>query len=114
MNIPQFTAQVSLYRTSNRYRSAGSELSGLSSTQSVVAAYIPGASTQSRCNLCLKDCDNKLSNCLDFAAVGSIFFPLGVLQALCYSDASDCRDQCATPGIFGSCCPKVCGPRNSS
>ena len=54
MSIPEFTAQASLYRTSNRYRSSGSEFSGLPPTQSVVAAYYPGRSTQYRCNKCLQ------------------------------------------------------------
>jgi hypothetical protein len=36
MSIPEFTAQVSLYRTSNRYRSSGSECGDLQSGESIV------------------------------------------------------------------------------
>ena len=36
MNMPEFTAQASLYTTSNRYRSLGPEVSRLPSTQSVI------------------------------------------------------------------------------
>jgi hypothetical protein len=38
MNIPQFTAQTSLYRTSNRYRSSALDFGGSSPNQAVVPA----------------------------------------------------------------------------
>jgi hypothetical protein len=114
MNMPEFTAQSSLYRTSNRYRSSGSELSGLPSTQSVVAAYHPGPSTRKRCDMCLQSCANAKNSCEDFVAgLVSWWNPVAalLLYAGCYSDAADCRDQCANPPL-GACCPKACGPLN--
>lgn len=115
MNLPAFTASASLYRTSNHYRSSSSELSSLPSTASVVAAYHPGPSTQARCNRCLQDCAFTLDNCLSFNDRWiSWWNPAGLfLNALCYSDAADCRDQCANPPL-GACCPKACGTRNPS
>jgi hypothetical protein len=49
MNIPAFTAQASLYRTSNRYRSSGREAGNLWSGESVVPAYYPGPAGEAAC-----------------------------------------------------------------
>lgn len=116
MNLPGFTAQASLYRTSNRYRSSGSEFSGLPSTQSVVAAYHPGPSTQQRCNMCLQSCAFERDSCLSFVDTWISWWNLPVallLYADCIDQAADCRDQCANPPL-GACCPKTCGPLNPS
>jgi hypothetical protein len=113
INMPGFSGEASLYGTRTRYRSFGAEFDCSLSGQSVVAAYHPGPATQYHCRLCLQDCANTLDTCLDFAGVGSIFFPPGILQALCYSDARDCKDQCSTPPL-GACCPKACGPVDPS
>lgn len=118
MNIPAFTAQASLYRTSNRYRSSGAEFGGSIPAQSVVAAYYPGPSTQYRCNKCLQTCAFNKRDCVDFVVrFVSWWTPPPVallLYAGCESDSTDCRDQCTRVGPFGSCCPKVCGPGNPS
>jgi hypothetical protein len=42
MNIPNFTAQASLYRASHSYRSSGSEFDGSLSAQSVFPAFYQG------------------------------------------------------------------------
>jgi hypothetical protein len=116
MRIPAFTAQASLYRTSNRYRSSGSEFDGSPPAQSVVAAYQPGPSTQKRCDMCLQSCTNAKNSCEDFVAgLVSWWNPVAGLwlYADCASSAADCRDQCVNPPL-GACCPKACGPLNPS
>jgi hypothetical protein len=89
----------------------------LPSTQSVVATYYPGPSTQYRCNKCLQTCAFNKRDCVDFVVrYVSWWNPPAalLLYAGCESDSTDCRDQCARVGLFGSCCDKVCGPRNPS
>jgi hypothetical protein len=115
MNIPQFTAQSSLYRTSNHYRSSAVEFDGSIPAQSVVAAYHPGPTTQYRCNKCLGTCAFDRDNCLNLVDTWiSWWDPLAqLLYAKCYSDAGDCIDQCSKPPL-GACCPKACGPLNPS
>ena len=116
MNIPNFTAQASLYRTSRRYHSPGSQFSGFASTQSVVAAYHPGPTTQSHCNKCLQACAFDRDNCVSFVDTWvSWWNPLApLLYARCYSNAADCFERCADPAVLGPCCPKVCGPLDPS
>ena len=115
MNLPAFTASASLYRTSNRYRSSSSEFSSLPSTESVVAAYRPGPSTQARCNECLQSCANDRASCDSWVAgLLSWWNPwAGYGYTRCASDAANCRASCSIPRL-GPCCPKVCGPRNPS
>ena len=113
MNIPAFTAQASLYRTSNRYRSSGFEAHGLRSSESVIAAYSPGQATLQRCRSCLNTCAFDRENCLAFAdrAVSWWNPAVGILlYAGCETDFADCRDKCGTG--LGPCCPKACGPRD--
>ncbi len=110
MTLPRFTAAASLYKTSNRYRSAGLGFAGSSTARSVVAAYHPGPNTTYRCNSCLQNCRYVQSTCEDFALAGS-WSPFGPwLFAACYSDAEDCRERCGTG--LGPCCPKTCGARD--
>src|SRR6476620_12455766 len=68
MSLPAYTAQASLYRTSNRYRSSVAEFSGSVPAQSVVAAYIPGPETQNRCKGCTDACDLVNDACLSWVA----------------------------------------------
>jgi len=127
MNIPAFTAQASLYRTSNRYRSSGGDFGGSISAQSVVAAYIPGPETQNRCSGCTDVCVGLRDICLAKTALGVLqgcaatlgfgcgpFIALGVLQtAGCYAHYAECFGYCHIPNVPGvwksSCCPIVCG-----
>lgn len=127
MNIPEFTAQASLYRTSNRYRSSGGDFGGSMPAQSVVAAYIPGPETQNRCSGCTDVCVGLRNICLAKTAVevlegclGTLGFGCGpaiawgALQtAGCYAHYAECFGYCQIPNIPGvwksSCCPVVCG-----
>jgi hypothetical protein len=126
MNIPQFTAQSSLYRTSSRYRSSATE--GSMPAQSVLAAYIPGPQTQHDCSVCTDACARPRNVCLAKAAVevteacwASLGFGCGAAIALgyiqagaCYELYETCVGYCNIPGglgpFSGPCCPKVCGP----
>jgi len=112
MSIPEFTAEASLYRTNNRYRSSGSEFEGSPSTQSVVAAYFPGTATQAKCNRCSEIDLRNYGGCLTVGAIGCIasgpFYPVcagGVLGA-CNLGLLGAQALCA----YDDCCPKRCGP----
>lgn len=112
MNIPQFTAQASLYKTSNGYRSSGCEFSHLPSGQSVVAAYHPGPTTRAICNGCLQVCSDNWHSC-ESAAIGLFSWwnlPLMIgLEAMCDSARERCHNDCADV-----CCPQRCAPGEPS
>jgi hypothetical protein len=99
MNIPQFTAQSSLYRTSNRYRSSGPEGGNLWSGDSVVPAYNPGPAAQAACNKCADSALGDYFKCIAFEG-----FPLSLVHCTlrAWWDAGAC--------IVDDCCPKRCGP----
>ncbi len=109
MNIPEFTAEASLYRTSNSYRSSGSEFDGSPTTQSVVAAYFPGPGTRGKCNECLESCAKGSVTC-NLLALGTIWYPPAAAAAFtaCFTGAYVCSGLCLAP-VIGKCCPKVCG-----
>jgi hypothetical protein len=122
MNIPAFTAQASLYRTSNLYRAFG-DFGGSIADESVVAAYIPGPATRQRCSDCTYACEAERNTCLlkvaAAAAEGCILSgsPWGcVLSAIdhigeaadCYIPYETCRGYCHIPGPDSRCCPKLC------
>jgi len=128
MNIPAFTAQASLYRTSNRYRSSGAECDGSMPAQSVVAAYIPGPETMNRCSGCIDVCVATRDICLvkvgievleecggtlGFGCLGAIGW--GYIQTGgCYAHYAECFGICHIPSVDelgwnSPCCPKVCG-----
>jgi hypothetical protein len=128
MNIPAFTAQASLYRTSNRYHSSVAEFHGSISGQSVVAAYIPGPETQNRCSGCTDICVATRNICLAKVAAGvveecwgtlglgcAVAIGWGVIQTGgCYAHYAECFGICQIPsadelGWKSPCCPKVCG-----
>src|SRR5437867_5536007 len=99
MNIPQFTAQASLYRTSNRYRSSGAELVGSQSAQLVLPAYIPGPATQHDCSVCTGVCAIELELCgagvaLYVAGVCAATLGLGCAGAAAWGAAvlADCAE----------------------
>jgi hypothetical protein len=120
MNIPAFTAQASLYRTSSRYRSCGSEFSGLPSAQSVVSAYYPGPGTTHDCQSCINTCLKVFGLCSAGAAavvgVGCLAIvtcPAAVaaattIQEGCTVALAGCYGICNIPYV-GECCPKPCG-----
>ena|SRR3982751_2805464 len=126
MTIPTFTAQSSLYRTSNRYRSSGGELGGSIPAQPVIAAYIPGPETQNRCGGCTDVCAATRDICLAKAGAmvaeacwTSLGFGCGPAIALGYIQAASCEalylecfGDCNIPSIGpwkSPCCPKPCG-----
>jgi hypothetical protein len=128
MNLPEFTAQASLYRTSNRYRSSGAECDGSMPAQSVVAAYIPGPETQNRCSGCTAWCVAARNICLVKVAKGVLegcsgTLGFGCLAAIgwgvvqtggCYAHYAECFGLCHIPSADeldwkSPCCPKVCG-----
>lgn len=129
MKVPGFSAQASLYASSNQYRSSPAA-DGSALPQSVVAAYIPGPQTQHDCSVCTDACAVPRDVCLAKVAVtvaeacvASLFFGCGAAVALgyiqtasCYSAYEACLGYCNIPGglgpFSGPCCPKVCGPPN--
>jgi len=126
MNIPQFTAQSSLYRTSNRYRSSIADFGSSIMDQSIVPSYIPGAMTRSKCSGCTEGCAITWDICLAKTAVevteacwASLGFGCGAAIALgyiqtgaCYESYAACMGICNIPGnpVWRNvpCCPKVC------
>jgi hypothetical protein len=127
MNIPAFTAEASLYRTSNRYFSSMANLGDSLANQSVVAAYIPGPESQTACDHCLHNykvlrdiCLAKTAVMWAEACIGSLGFGCGAATAWAYQEAAACEEGyligygvCHIPGglgeLSGPCCPKVCG-----
>jgi hypothetical protein len=126
MKIPEFTAQASLYMSSNRYRSSCAECDGSLPAQSVVAAYLPGPETMKTCEGCVGGCAAKRNICFLKAGVFAFescleagpFFPICLIEeaaslvAGCYEGYSICFGDCHIPfdtPFSGGCCPKICG-----
>lgn len=119
MNMPGFTAEASLYRTSGRYRASASDFGGSPLSEPIVPAYFPGPGTQAACNTCLEGCAKNNAIC-SFLAMqplwGCIFPPAcpvaaaiaGSLLAGCQTTHLICSAGCVVPGPWTSCCPKVC------
>jgi hypothetical protein len=110
MNIPAFSAQASLYKTSNRYRSSGGEFSGLPSAQPVVGAYYPGPATVANCRSCYQVCRDNGFDCesalIELFGWWDPFGPwFSALRAECDATEERCRNNCADV-----CCPQLCGP----
>ncbi len=119
MSIPEFTAQISLYRTNNRYRFSSANLNDSVSPQSVIAAYFPGPETQAACDNCLDGCAQTLAQCSLIAGaplLACIFPPLcpgaaavaGAALAACDLNSLACIGRCQAL----HCCPKACGTPN--
>lgn len=98
MNIPEFTAQASLYKSSNRYRSSGLKCDK-GSGESIMPAYYPGPAAQAACNQCTKSALADYFECI--ATEG---FPVSLIHCTlkAWWDAGSC--------IVDDCCPKRCGP----
>jgi hypothetical protein len=119
MNIPAFTAQASLYRTSNSYRSSALNFGGSSPAQPVVLAYMPGPGTQAKCSTCLSHCAKNLAICSGIAAapLAACVFPPACLAAAAVAGAAlaGCDFTslgCIADCTWNDCCPKACGTPN--
>lgn len=122
MSVPEFTAEASLYRTSGRYRSSGSEGSVLWSGESIVPAYYPGTATQANCNRCLKTAQKNFGWCLGIGGAGCGLgcIAAGPFYAACFAscmggvlatcDVNLLRESAAC--ALDDCCPKACGTPN--
>lgn len=127
MNVPAFTAQASLYRTSNRYRSLSSEPGDPACVHSIVPAYMPGPATQRDCSVCTGLCDKEIEGCaivvagvvsavcvatLGFGCPGAVAAGEAALT-VCAEAYAACIGYCNIPGwvpvVGGYCCPKICG-----
>ena len=131
MNIPQFSAEASLYRTTRQYRSSISEYRAQPATPySVFPAYMPGPATQRDCSVCTGSCDKLFEVCgigvvagvsavcvatLGFGCPAAVAAGEAVLVG-CAEAYAACIGYCNVPGwvpvVGGYCCPKICGPPN--
>jgi len=118
MNMPGFTAEASVYKTSKHYRASVSVLS-TSVPEIIVPVYYPSPKTRSDCNTCLEDCVTGSIECDAAAAAilaGCIFPPLcpGAVAAAgaallgCQTAFLTCAGICDAT----KCCPKLCGTPN--
>src|SRR5262245_32944949 len=67
-SVPGFTAETTLYRSANRYRSYGAPIGGLSSAQSVILAL--SDADRGRCDRCENKCNEQAAECTGYAAAG--------------------------------------------
>jgi hypothetical protein len=128
VNIPQFTAIASIYRTSNHYHSSATTFADTVAGGSVVTAYLPGPETQSRCSGCTDVCVAVRDICFAKVAVvvaewcaGTLGFGCAAAAAWGYIQTASCEATylycfglCNIPstsevGWESPCCPKVCG-----
>jgi len=125
MSMPAFTAQASLYRTSNRYHSSISRRGERPSAHSVVPAYIPGPATQRECSVCTGTCDKlaglcaagaaavAIAGCATFVGCPAALATAGAILADCAEGFAGCIGLCNVPSwvpvLGGYCCPKICG-----
>lgn len=140
MNIPSFTAQASLYRTSNRYRSSGGDfgcsiavesvvapyIPELSPMDTVVLAYFPGPGTRHDCNDCLGGVAKALIICGGTAAISAAavcattgWFTFGLSCAGAAAAYGAALIGCNAAALVATgicaattCCPKLCGVPN--
>ena len=81
-----------------------------------VPTYHPGQKTQIKCNDCIRVCTIDRETCdLRVAASLDWWNPVGGawLHWGCANEEANCRGYCNVPRL-GPCCPKECGPRDSS
>lgn len=97
MNIPEFTAQASLYRTNNRYRSSGLESGDLWYSGSIVPTYYPGPAAKAACDKCLTSARDDYFKCVLLQG-----FPLSLIHCTlgAWWNAGSC--------VVEDCCPKRC------
>jgi hypothetical protein len=123
--MPGFSAEATLYRTRNRYRSSRAAPDGAIPAQSVVAA-LTHEDTEN-CARCVDKCNQQSSDCVDYAtamwtialagcALSGPFYPAcaaaatgtyAVATAGCFAKLALCDGVCYLPGE--SCCPQFCG-----
>ena len=106
MNIPGLTAEYSLYRSRNSYRTATTESSISQPTDSIVPAL--NAAGWAACDDCEKSCGENYSWCMAAALLTS-WIPLigGGLGISCVFGSWYCLARCHAEGH--ACCPKDCG-----
>jgi len=109
MSIPEFTAEASLYRTNNRYRSSVADFGGSIADQSVVVCAGLRDFCLAKVGLSvLEEC----ATTLGFGCGPAVAWGL-VQGAGCYAHYGECFGYCQIPDVPGvwksSCCPKVCG-----
>jgi hypothetical protein len=125
MNLPQFNAEASMYRTGNRYRSSAVVFGGSLSTQSVTPALTYEDTVN--CERCENKCNDQTAECAGYAvatwtaglaacALSGPLYPIcaaGVSSAYALAEAgcavklAICSGICNAPGE--SCCPVSCG-----
>jgi hypothetical protein len=119
MNIPKFTAEVSLYRSANHYGGRSPDSTGISFSGPIAPAYYPGPEAQAACYDCGVSCNKDLGICVGFASAGLLgcFWPpacaaaaaaAGIAIAVCNETYLTCMGLCAVD----DCCPKLCGDVN--
>jgi hypothetical protein len=125
MNIPEFTAQASLYRSSNHYQSSFIEFGGSVVAQTVVTALTHEDTVN--CSACEGRCNDAYAECVGAAtatwAVGLAgcaftgpFYPAcaaaastayAIADAVCVGKLAACHAaNCDSPG--SPCCPVSC------
>ncbi|MCU1348947.1 MAG: hypothetical protein JWO56_1977, partial [Acidobacteria bacterium] len=103
MNVPSFTAELSLYRTRVIYRVA---MATAPPTNSIVLALTSGENAA--CDACEQTCGKTYSTCLALA-LATVWIPWlgGGIGVGCVASAWLCLAECNAEG--GACCPKSCG-----
>jgi hypothetical protein len=107
MKFPEFTAEVSLYRTNGRYRASASAFGALQPYRSIGLAYIPSEETRLGCYKCLEDfCPRDFAICETAADVTCLINPVVCLglHAACWEQYTGCLASCN----LVDCCPKAC------
>jgi hypothetical protein len=123
--VPGFTAETTLFKSANRYRSSGPPRDGASTAQAVMLAL--SDADRGRCDRCENKCNEQAAECTGYAAAGFAvglvgciaagpFYPLcagpvtaayGIAIATCGVKHVAClAGECHAPG--GSCCPVFC------
>src|SRR5437762_9859465 len=106
MNIPEFTAEASLYRSRKSYRVATAESSVSLPADSIVLALTgEGAAA---CQDCEQSCAETYSACMALA-LATVWIPWlgGGIGVTCTAVSWACLARCNAEGH--ACCPKSCG-----
>jgi hypothetical protein len=132
MSLPNFTAQVSLYRSSKHYRGSATGAGGSPPGGSIAPAYFPGPATEAACQRCAGNCVKEYDVESGLIAAGVVLGCLSVVgcpgavatggeaQAAADGRLASCIAICEFPGLpdvplwpaGGDCCPKLCGPED--
>jgi hypothetical protein len=109
MNLPNFTAEASTYRSRHIYSASLSGTNHWETDQTIVPSYRPGKETLDSCYSCTEDgCSGALADCYAGAGLACIFPPAcAAAVGLCWIGYGLCLARCVAPWI-GPCCPKPC------